>query len=245
MNIVVTGANGAIGKAIVRHLAASGESVIPTCRTAAKCEALRREILEEFPHASVTPVALDLSDAESVAAAAAEIGRLGVKGLINNAGVMCRHYTVGEGGVETTILVNYRNTRLLTELLLPHMPPGSAVVFTTSITRKAPEGEALPENVTEREFGQLKTYALSKKLLTRYAAGLAAKGTGYRVNCADPGVVDSGMIKMHRWFDPIADLIFRPFIRRPATGAKAAVRAFSSPDSGYIYTPHRRSRLKV
>lgn len=244
MNIVVTGANGAIGKAVVRHLVARGESVIPTCRTAAKCEALRREILEEFPGASVTPVALDLADSRSVAAAAAEIGRLGVKGLINNAGVMCRHYSAGEDGVETTILVNYRNTRLLTELLLAHIPAGGAVVFTTSITRKAPEGESLPENVTEREFGQLKTYALSKKLLTRYAAALAGMSPEYRVNCADPGVVDSGMIKMQRWFDPIADLLFRPFIRRPATGAMAAVRALLSPDSGYIYTPRRRSRLE-
>ena len=92
--------------------------------------------------------------------------------------------------------------------------------------------------LTEQTFSQLGTYALSKKLITRYAATLAeeVRERGIRVNCADPGVVDSGMITMHRWYDPLADILFRPFIRRPENGAIPAVRALLSPSTARVFT---------
>ena len=57
-----------------------------------------------------------------------------------------------------------------------------------------------------------------------------------KVNCADPGVVNSKMITMHRWFDPIADVLFRPFISSPAQGAKPALKALSTSLTGMIFT---------
>ena len=46
------------------------------------------------------------------------------------------------------------------------------------------------------------------------------KGEKIIVNAVDPGVVDTGIITMHRWFDPIVDWIFRPIIRTPAQGVE-------------------------
>lgn len=115
------------------------------------------------------------------------------------------------------------------------------MVFTTSLTRLAGRRHNLPTSVSAETFGQLKTYALSKKLITRFAAEFApvAAREGVNVNCADPGVVDSDMISMHRWYDPLANIFFRPFIRRPAKGAIPALRALASDRRGLIFTLRR------
>jgi len=43
------------------------------------------------------------------------------------------------------------------------------------------------------------------------------------VNAVDPGVVNTGMITMHKWYDPLADIFFRPFIKSPEQGAMTAI----------------------
>ena len=72
-----------------------------------------------------------------------------------------------------------------------------------------------------------------------------AKARGVKVNLCDPGVVDTGIIAMDRWFDPLADIFFRPFIRSVANGARPALRALFAPagDSPRIYTL-RRTHLR-
>jgi hypothetical protein len=48
---------------------------------------------------------------------------------------------------------------------------------------------------------------------------------GLRVNVSDPGIVDTDMIRLDRWFDPLTDVIFRPFCNSPKKGAAPGVRA--------------------
>ena len=55
------------------------------------------------------------------------------------------------------------------------------------------------------------------------------------VNCADPGVVDTNMITMDRWFDSLANVIARPFMSSPAVGASSTISALSSEHSGMIF----------
>ena len=67
------------------------------------------------------------------------------------------------------------------------------------------------------------------------------------VNAADPGIVDSDMITMHSWVDPLANLFFRPFISSPRKGAIGAIYAASAPDTdnitGEIFTKHRHTPI--
>lgn len=58
-----------------------------------------------------------------------------VQALVNNAGVMCKHFSLTCDGYETTIGVNFVGTYLLTKLLIPALSQGSNIVFTTSMTR--------------------------------------------------------------------------------------------------------------
>jgi NAD(P)-dependent dehydrogenase (short-subunit alcohol dehydrogenase family) len=148
---------------------------------------------------------------------------------------MCRHYSLTEDGYEMTLAVNYHNTKTLNENLLHNLVDRNApIVFTTSLTRfMPPYSDKLPEKVNKQNFGQLSTYALSKKLITRYAGELAQRG--YHANCADPGVVNTGIIRMDRWFDSLADIFFRPLIRTPRQGAESTFRALYSEESGLIY----------
>jgi hypothetical protein len=48
------------------------------------------------------------------------------------------------------------------------------------------------------------------------------------VNLADPGIVATDMIDMGRWWDPLADAVFKPLCRKPAEGVKPALRALDA-----------------
>lgn len=52
------------------------------------------------------------------------------------------------------------------------------------------------------------------------------------VNAADPGIVSTDIITMHMWFDPLTDILFRPFIRTPRKGAATAVSLLLDKDAG-------------
>jgi NAD(P)-dependent dehydrogenase (short-subunit alcohol dehydrogenase family) len=81
--VVVTGASSGIGEATVRRLAGHGFQVFAGVRKEADGERLRS--------AGATPVILDVTDESTIASAAdrvqAEVGDLGVAGLVNNAGI--------------------------------------------------------------------------------------------------------------------------------------------------------------
>lgn len=84
--VVVTGASSGIGRACALELDARGFRVLAGYRNPADGESLRAE-----GSARLTPVRVDVADAQSVAAMAAEVGRetgpAGLAGLVNNAGI--------------------------------------------------------------------------------------------------------------------------------------------------------------
>lgn len=237
MRILVTGATGAIGKEIVMRLAAKGHTMLLACRSTDKAIPVMREAIRiGAPEARV--IRLDLSDSASVKEGVAEILSTGVDGVINNAGTMNGAFRLDSDGHEDTLNVNYHNTRLLNELLTPSIAQGGVIVFTTSATRRWFPLQKKTYDISRDEFSRLRAYALSKKLITAYAMELSLRLTphGIRVNCCDPGVVDSPMLRMGKWFDPLTDRLFRPLCFSPATGADAAVRAFESDKTGRIFT---------
>lgn len=237
--VILTGATGAIGTELARGILQRGYPLVLGCRNAQKAESLKAQLEKEFPGASISAVTLDLEREDSVRRFAESLPDTPLI-LLNNAGVMRRTYAADPLGRELTIVVNYIHTRLLTDLLLA-TGRLKRVVFTTSLTRFMYRPFSCGETVTEKDFHQLRTYGQSKRLITDYAARLHAEGR-VEVTCGDPGIVDTGMINMKRWYDPLADIFFRPFIRSPHHGAEPSLRALTSPP-GYIYCRHRRHPL--
>ena len=95
-------------------------------------------------------------------------------------------------------------------------------------------------------FWRIPVYSNTKLAITLFTLDLArrVKSQGITVNAADPGVVNTGIIRMQLFFDPLTDLIFRPCIRTPRQGADTAIRLLLDNDkSGQTGTFCRSNRI--
>lgn len=236
--IIITGATGSIGKELAKALSGTGRPIILAVRNVAKGEAVAREILRGSKDACVLVHHLDLADTDSVKEFAQGIADkcASVYALLNNAGIMNRFFSTTKQGIEATMGVNLINTAALTHLIAPYIVDGGHVVFTTSITRNLHSADSISVDVDAAHFSQLGTYGKSKAALTHYALYMCNLYPKLKINCADPGVVNSGMITMNRWYDGLANLVFRPLIKSPRQGAKAALRAMTLPSGGHVAT---------
>ncbi|MCW2653494.1 MAG: hypothetical protein QOE41_3683 [Mycobacterium sp.] len=78
--VIVTGASSGIGEAIALHLHDGGFSVLAGVR--------RDEDAERLRSRGLTPIRLDVTVSEQLAAARAEVGDRPLAGLVNNAGIL-------------------------------------------------------------------------------------------------------------------------------------------------------------
>ena len=232
---IVTGATGAMGAAAVEALAAEGRAVLMACRNRTKAEAVRSAILARIPDARLEIRELDLASLASVRQFAAGIEPGSVTALFNNAGTISRGYGLTGDGLENSFAVNYFGPWLLTSLLVDKMPEGSRIVNMVSLTcrfvRITPDS-LRPE---QKDFSQLGTYARSKRALLSFSQELARRHPNLRINVSDPGIVASDMIDLGHWYDPLADALFKPFCKSPASGVRPALSALSSDLTGHYF----------
>ncbi len=211
--IIVTGCTGAMGGAAVEMLRRRGYNVIGTTRR----EPRKGER------------SLDIGSLSSIVAFVDGLKADGihVDGLLNNAGTMQKSYAENQDGFERVIGTNYVGTYLLSRLMVKAMGQGLRVVNTVSLTCYMASFDKNFFNVTKDSYSQLGTYGNSKYALMLFSQELARR-TGNQVNLTDPGIVNSKMLHMDRWFDPIADVLFRPFCKSAEEGAMPAVNAITS-----------------
>lgn len=229
IQIIVTGATGGMGSEAVRALAKQGRSVIMACRNLEKGVAVKKRILEEVPSADLTLMQVDLASLKSVAEFVEMIKDQSVKldGLFNNAGIINRHFALTEDGFEQTVAVNYVAPYLLTRRLLPMFTENAHIVNMVSLTHYIAKLDRDFFEKGEKDFRQLGTYSDSKMALLLFTIALSQR-VGFHVNMADPGVVNTGILRMNRWYDSLADVLFRPFCKSPEKGALPAVNALTT-----------------
>lgn len=228
--IIVTGATGAIGGAAVQMLRQRGHEVIGTSR--------RPDSQGWYT--------LDVSRPDSIMAFVQKLTEEGIRldGLLNNAGTLQREYHVTPDGFELVTATNYLGTYLLTRLLLPLMNRGAHIVCTTSLScHVAHLGKDLFDT-SAHSYRQITAYANSKMAVTLFAQELHRRhGDRLHVNLTDPGIVNSRMIHLDRWYDPVADILFRPFTKSPQQGALPAVNALTSPCSNQLFRGNRHQSI--
>lgn len=257
--VIVTGANGGMGSQAVEQLLKGGCSVIMACRTPWKAELKRASLLEKYPYADLKLMQLDLCVPESIAAFVNAIKEDGitVNALFNNAGVLAHEYVQTAEGYESTLATNLIGpARLINGLLTtkplnsPAQPglfaPDAQIVNMVSLACYTGRINDDFFSHRDKKFHQIWRYSDSKLGFMLYSLELQGRlpSMGYpgiQVDVADPGIVDTEMIRLGKWFDPLTDLIFRPLCNTPLRGATPAVNALQAGPEG----PTRNIRYYV
>jgi NAD(P)-dependent dehydrogenase (short-subunit alcohol dehydrogenase family) len=178
-NILITGANRGIGRALVDALLAAG---------AAKVYAGARRIdsLPDFGDSRVQPVQIDITDAASVRAAGDVAGDIDL--LINNAGTaqMASVTDAPLAALEADMNVNYYGTLNVIRTFLPKLDarPGAAIVNVVTVAAFV-------------NFPILGGYSASKAALFSVSQGLRIElaPRGIAVHTVNPGPIDTDMAR--------------------------------------------------
>lgn len=225
--VIVTGANGGLGRALCEAQAREGYRVIMACRNREKSETVRKQIAERTGNGRIELLPLDLSSMGSIRRFADTLALRNekVSVLLNNAGAMSREFRLTENGLEWTMGVNFMGTAALTLALIPLMEAGGRIINTSSCTYRLGKLKEEPLRPRSAGYRRMQAYADSKIALMLFTLELARRLRESRIAvfAADPGVADTGIITMHRWYDPLADLFFRPFISSPEKAVRTAL----------------------
>jgi len=171
--VLVTGANRGIGQALVTEALRLG---------AKRVYAATRQPFSH-PDQRVTPLILDVTDTEQIAAAAEQVGDLDV--LINNAGIARFDDLSERAALEEHLAVNLYGTYGVTQAFLPALLRSrGAIVNNVSVMALAP-------------FPVTPAYAVSKAAAFNLTQSLRAllTGRGVRVHAVLTGPTDTDMTR--------------------------------------------------
>lgn len=239
--VMVTGANGDMGRVIATDLARQGATVVLVVRRRDQGEALQREIVAATGNTGVDFLVADLADQTAIRglvdAFHERYTRLHV--LINNAGAHLQEHKLSVDGVEMHLAVNHLAWFLLTNLLLDTLKASAparvvnvasqAMADTRQIAFIGPPRPAtleLDDLQSERHFEPMQVYARSKlaMVMCGYALARRLEETGVTVNALHPGLVATGIVEdiAPRIAKPFLGLV-RLFLLSPEKGAGTAI----------------------
>src|SRR3954464_9439673 len=186
---VVTGADSGIGRAVALAFAREGADVLCSYLDEDDDAAETRRLVEDAGRRCIT-VPGDIGDRRHAEAlverAVGELGRLDV--LVNNAAFQMSHDSfldIPPEEIEFVFRTNILAMFHLCQAAVPHMPPGSTIVNTTSIQAAQPSP-------------QLLHYAATKGAISTFTKGLAQElgEKGIRVNAIAPGPIWTPLVTM-------------------------------------------------
>jgi len=225
---VITGADGGIGKVLTSALAKEGYKTIMGCRNKQKGSIVCQQIIQQTGNSAIEVMEIDLVSLDSVQQFVKEVyakhSKIDI--LLNNAGVLSHLYQTTKENVEHTIAVNYLAPYILTEQLFPLMVEGTKIINTVSLMLRYGKINSNFLSSESSHFNRF-TYYSDSKLALYYAAlewSEKWKNKGITVNCVDPGIVNTNIIRMgNKIIDKLCDLFYRPLIRTPKQGADTIV----------------------
>ncbi len=234
LTVLVTGANSGLGYETMRVLALRGARVIGTARSLDKARQACASV-----SGSTVPLALELTDFDSVVACATEVQHLGepLDLLICNAGVMEIPTLEQVRGIEKHFVTNHLGHFLLTTRLLPQVlaaPQGRIVVVSSgSAYRDAPAAGIEFDNLSgERGYEPRRAYGQSKLANVLFTRELARRlaGSAATANALQPGVIMTNLGRYLPWWQLVAAKLFGwVFMKSVEAGAATQVYVATNP----------------
>jgi protochlorophyllide reductase len=250
---LVTGANSGLGLESARALAAKGATVVLACRSLAKAEQARAQLLADLP-ARIDVLELDLADLDSVARAAAELAERHerIDLLLNNAGVMAPPRTLTAQGFELQFGVNHLGHYALTRLLLPLLRASASprVVQVTSGAQYFGQID-FDDLQGERRYDRWKAYGQSKLANVVFAQELQRREPRLLSAAAHPGLARTNLQPTSvaangSRLERLAYGLMGPLFQSAAQGALPQLFALTAPEAtpGGHYGPSQLGGIK-
>lgn len=226
--VVITGANGGIGKALSLKFALEKYHVFMVCRDLQKGIQAQSDVIRQTNNEWVDVITADLASLSSIFVLTKKLKEqltkknLKIDLLINNAGILTNTQELTTDGFPYMMGVNFIGTAILTLGMLPLLSAKAKILNVNSLTYRLGNIRRdffLPQNKQYFFLKKMRDYADSKLANLLFVHALAKelqeKKQSIVIHAIDPGVVNTNMITMHAWFDVFADKFFRPFIRLP------------------------------
>jgi len=230
---VLTGCNSGIGFETMNALVANGAHVIGLARTRDSAQAACNSA-----GASTTPIACDLTDIESVEAAADSILRLRgpLDGIIANAGIANLPTLQTRYGIELQFLVNHIAHFALISRLVDSVrsETGRVVIVSSdaSITQAPAEGVLFDNLDGQRFYDPFTFYGQAKLASALYARELSRRlaARGVSVNSLHPGATrGTGFDKYRTLTRRLSHRAAQLFMKSPAQGASTQTLLAANP----------------
>ncbi len=240
--IVITGANSGIGFYASRLLAAKGARVVMACRSLARAEKAREEILEVIPGARIEILIYDQASFLSIEKFAIELQQKypAIDGFVFNAGIFHpKNDAVTNDGYPLTMGTNYLGTFYLFELLRPYFSKMANVnvVSVGSLANRRYKYQNIASYFTSKKLTLYRQYALSKKfMMANHYFFMSQSGGNIRYSMMHPGVASTNIVSgssnsFPRWFSRIARVFMSAFMNHPEKSALGIALLASQDDS--------------
>ena len=231
--VVLTGCNSGLGLETMRILAARGAHVIGTARSSEKAAkaAARAGV-------TITPVACELSELDSVAACCEEVRGLNcpIDVVICNAGIMGLPQLRQKHGLEMQFLTNHLGHFVLVNGLLDRVrqAPAGRIVMVSSLGHyfSVPGGINFDNLSGDRHYDAVTVYGPSKlaNLLMSNELARRLAGSNATSNAVHPGIIHTPLMRnLSTTLFNLSSLVSWPFSRSVGQGAATQCYVATAP----------------
>lgn len=184
--VAISGSTGGIGRELCRFFCLLSARLILIDRSRARSDALRAELLAEFPAAELKAYYLDLEDVSATRKMANALQGEEIDYLVLNAGAYKIPRSKGENGFENVFNINFVSPYILADALLPQIKArGGRVVAVGSVAHNYSKIDAYDVDFSTRKAPS-KVYGNAKRYLM-YSLWAREEYRGI-VNVAHPGI---------------------------------------------------------
>ena len=232
--ILITGVNSGLGYETMRVLAMRGAHIIGFARNMEKAQEACARV-----GGKTTPVACELTDFNSVVAAAETVKALNkaIDVLICNAGIMELPKLEQVYGIEKQFVVNYLGHFILVNRLLDRVKAakqGRIVVVSSGRYKSAPSEGIQFDNLSgEKGYDPLAAYGQSKLAIALFAQELSRRleGTTVTSNSVLPGVIMTNLGRyLPSWKILVSKLMGWTFMRSVEQGVATTCYVATNPE---------------